>query len=215
MTAPTPQYNPNVPQNPSDTLDVTQRQLLANFQAMFNAFLVNHVSLTGGATAGNHTIVQLLEQDSDPQTDTSEISVYVKEVEGQTDQIFLKYQGNAGQVIQLTNYQIYALPQTPTLSQFFTFLPGKLLVYFGSFSTLQTNVLNLFPAIAKNIMTISLCPNLPQNFKNLSYKPSIKLITPDSDDGFYDKIKLVPDSSGIKGSSSELPPCFYIIIANI
>lgn len=195
-----PIYNPNVPENLSDTLADSQPEFLDNFLKLYNTFKVNHVALDAGATAGNHTIVQLLEQGQAIQTDLNEISVYTKDVAGQTDQVFLRYQGN-GQEIQLTNYQIYSINSTT----FFTFLPGKILVYFGSFTTLPSNVLSLFPAIAKKIMSVSFCPigNTP------TYKPKIVLQQPSS--GFYTRINV---TSSLFFNQAP-PACYYLILANI
>lgn len=200
----TPGYNPNVPENPSDSLADSQPEMLQNFLSLYEIFKRNHIALDAGATAGDHSIVQLLEQDHSFETNVSEISMYAKDVAGQTDQVFLRYQGN-GQEIQLTNYQIYSLVQPSGGSAFFTFLPGKIIVYFGSFTTLPNNVLSLSPPIAKKIITISFCPigNTP------TYKPKVTLQQPSS--GFY---------TGINVTASILfnqapPPCYYLVMANL
>jgi hypothetical protein len=198
-----PIYNPNVPENFSDTLADSQPEFLDNFLKLYNTFMVNHVALDGGATAGNHTIVQLLEQGQAIQTDLNEISVYTKDVAGQTDQIFLRYQGN-GQEFQLTNYQIYSINPTT----FFTFLPGKILVYFGSFTSLPNNTLNLFPAIAKKIITMSFCAISPlANFQ--SGKSKIVLQQPSN--GFFTALNVT--SSFFFQQAA--PPSYYIVLANI
>jgi hypothetical protein len=197
-------FDPNVPENPSDSLATTQPEFLTNFLSLYNTFLVNHVALDAGATAGHHTIIELVEQENPLQTGVSEISVYTKEVAGQTDQVFLRYQGN-GQEIQLTNYQLYSLNQPVGQTAFFTFLPGKILVYFGSFTTLPNNVLSLFPAIAKKIISVSFCPigNTP------TFKPKIVLQQPSS--GFFTGINV---TAGVFFNQAP-PASYYIVMANI
>ena len=143
-------YDPNVPEFSSDTLNVSQPQLLNNFIKLAAAFSKNHGSLPLGD--GNHTIVQLLQLQNAFQTDLSELAVYSKNVEGQTDQVFLRYQSQ-GQEIQFTTYQIYSVNNT----QFFTFLPGSIIVYFGTISGGNT-VFRLVPPVAKHIITTSFCP---------------------------------------------------------
>jgi hypothetical protein len=198
-------YNPNVPENPSDSLSDSQPELLQNFLTLYNTFMANHVSLDDPTAAirGNHTIVELLEQDHQFQTDVGEISVYTKDVPGQTDQIFLQYQGNPGQEFQFTNYQIYSVNPT----NFFTFLPGKTLLYFGSFTNLPNNILTLTPPIAKGIISINFCPiGAASSSKN--YKPWAGLI--ESPPGFLSKIIV---TSAV--FNAPIPPCFYMVVANL
>lgn len=155
------QYNPNTPL-PDDKLAASQTDFLNNFSDLYNAFRVNHVALDGGATAGNHTKIELLEQPKGFQTNIGEISVYTKDVEGQTDQIFLKYEN--GQEFQFTNYQIYKPVDVAWKISYFTFLPGKILVYFGTFKPSKypptgfgDPAITLEPNIAKNIMSFNIC----------------------------------------------------------
>ncbi len=196
MSAP---YNPNTPQFPGDTFSTSQPQILANFSQLFNAFKKNHVSLDAGITAGNHTIVQLLENKSAVETDISEFSVYAKDVAGQTDQLFFRYAGN-GQEVQLTNYQLYSILG----DIYFTFLPGKLIVYFGTFRPSSSNNLGLFPAIARNIITVSLCPT---SSATAFFKPNVKI--PTTRTGIISNIVI--ESS----DSRSVPECTYIVVANI
>ena len=119
MTVINPVYDPKQPPRPDAKIGDAQEPFQINFLTLYNAFKQNHVALDALANLGNHTIIQLLEQTGQFQTNTGEISVYSKLVPGETDQIFLRYQGNANE-FALTNYQIYSLSTTP--NQFFTFL---------------------------------------------------------------------------------------------
>lgn len=206
MTIQPPPYNPNVPQFPSDDLATTQAPLLNNFRQIYNKFLVNHIRLDSASDAGIHSIVELKEQENAFQTDLSEISVYTKDVGDQTDQIFLRYQKN-GQEFQYTNYQLYSLQSNQFQTKFFTFLPGKILVYFGSFfpKAPPANVLDLSPYVAKNIITISLCPidSTP------NYKPNVKLLAPK--EGVYQGIEVLSST----GLGLTAPSCYYTVMANL
>ncbi len=167
MTIPT--FDPNVPERPDDSLAETQPEFFNNFSTLFNSFGLNHVPLNAISGVGNHTILQLLQQNNSQQTGLSEISIYSKNVPDQTDQVFLKYQN--GTELQFTNYQLYAIdPNT-----FFTFLPGKVILYFGLLNNIPNPfTLQLNPAICKNIFSCSFCPtNSP--FALGEFKPSIGL----------------------------------------
>lgn len=146
-------YNPNVPTNLDDYYADSQPQLLNNFTKLFNVFTRNHTNING-ANAGFHSKLDFFEQPQGFQTGVGEISVYCKNVDGQTDQIFLRYQGD-GQEVQITNYQIYSLQATPQQEAYFTFLPGKVLAYFGKMLIAKgSTIINLNPPVAKNIITV-------------------------------------------------------------
>ncbi len=155
-------YNPNTP-DPNSTLGSSQPIFQKNFQSLFDTFLKNHVSLIGGATAGNHNVIQLLETLSSFQTDFGEFSISTQNVEGQTNQLFMRYQGN-GEDFQYTNYQIYKPIDYPWRISYFTFLPGKLLVYFGTFipskypAGFGDPAIVLEPFVSKNIFSFNMSP---------------------------------------------------------
>lgn len=199
MTTPDPLYNPNVPQNASDALAISQPQFLDNFKFLYNSFAKNHVALDAGADAGNHTIIELPAQSKAFQTDVSEISMYSKSVENQGEEVFLRYQGN-GQEFQYTAYQTYTLPDLSKQKQFFSFLPGKIIVYFGTITTdSEPSTLNLNPGIAKKIISVSTCAvgSTPTT------KVGTKLIQ--SGSGFFRRIELFGVGSG---------QYFYMVMAN-
>lgn len=159
MTTPAFQYNQNIP-NVNDDLATSQGGFLANFQQLYNAFSQNHVALDGGATAGNHTIVELLTSASGFQTDAGELSLYATPVPSQTNQLFMRYQGNT-QDVQYTNYQIYdqGAIQNGQFG-FFTTLPGGLIVYFGGVNFTATNAgktIYLAPFITKELLSVNFC----------------------------------------------------------
>ena len=170
-------YNPNCPQRTTDSYATTQPQLQANFQVLYNAFMMNHVALDSSTNVGTHNVIQLYEQSNEQQTGTTQISVYTKDVEGQTDQLFMRYPTN-GTEFQLTNYQIYS----PGPNAFFSFLPGGILIYFG-ISTNGQNTIYLTPNVTKNVMGMSLSPNLT----GVS-KPTVTLIQ--NEEGYYTQVNM-------------------------
>jgi hypothetical protein len=207
MTSPKPIYNSNVPEFPSDSLAKSQPDLIDNFKTLYDSFKVNHIPLDAVSNAGNHSILQLFQQESSPQTDISEISIYTKNIDGQTDQVFLRYQGN-GQEIQLTNYQIYSIEDTPTQTTFITFLPGKILLYFGTINlNAATGNLDLVPMISKNVVGMSFCPIGTLN----KFKPTVQILK-DSTRQFVKSLFLF---TSYQSQNPIIPPCYYIVMANI
>ena len=201
-------YDPNVPTSPDQALSDTQPLFLNNFLQLYDIFKQNHVPLDAVSGAGNHTIIQLYEQENVFQTNVGEISVYTKDAPGQTDQIYLKYQGTAGPELQFTNYQLYSLQPTTTQTSYFTFLPGRILVYFGQCSTVATLLppnatLNLLPPIAKNIITVCVTPL----GSTAAYKPSINV--QQNPQGYFNAITF-PLSSNTQPAN-----CFYLVMANV
>jgi hypothetical protein len=200
-----PIYNPNVPEFEEQELSNSQPDLFDNFMALATSWALNHVPFLNSTTPGNHTIIQLLERPGDPNTSVNEISVYTKNAMDQTDDhIYLKY-GATGQVFQYTCYQIYALPQTATQTQFFTFLPGKVLLYFGTFVTLPNNRLTLLPPVAKKIITVSAGYNVNPP-PTLIGKPGVALVEAG---GFITQIIF---STGSVGQAMNIS---YLIMAAI
>jgi len=214
MTAPEIAYNPNTPTLQLPYAD-WQIQFQQNFTQLNTAFSQNHVSLTSGSNAGNHTYIQMPEQSSNPQTSLAEFSIYVKNVETQTDQIFFTYPGNTP-VVQFTNYQIYSVQPTANQTTYFTFLPGGLLVYFGTFgplsaSSIPSNTLFLNPPVVKNILSVNFC-----------WKGTIPDFTP----SFAQGAKLNENLSGLIPILNQLivnpqlplasnASIFYVVVANI
>jgi hypothetical protein len=200
-------YNPNTP---TITLPFSQwqPQFLQNFAQLYAAFSTNHVPLDAASNAGNHTIIELVEQALPQQTNVSELAVYTKDVSGQTDQIFLRYQGN-GQEVQLTTYQIYSLGNFAQgqSNQYFTFLPGNLILIFG-YNVAKTKTTRLRPQIIKNVITCQLTPIGPSNqpFLNVSF---VAKNTP----GILNFMN-VATSITVDGSEP-IPPLTYLVLGNI
>ena len=187
-----PPYDPKVPLV-DDTIADGQPSFLQNFSQLFTAFNLNHVSLTDPTNPGNHNVIQLVEQAQGDSTFSQEISIYSKKVVDQTDQLFMRYPNN-GKEIQLTQYQIYPLPENflgDVLYQipYFTFLPGGIIVYFGKIiPTATTFYISLSPTICTNIMGINLCPIGTSTLANPLYQSNVAL---QSNDGkFFNAVQI-------------------------
>lgn len=203
-----PIFDTGVPERFSDALATTQPELLNNFISLYQAFLKNHVAISETG-AGNHTIIELLEQGGDPQTGLNDISFYSKNVEGQTDQVFVRMSSN-GTAYQLSNYQLYSMPHPTDQQNYFTILPGKLLVYFGYFNTLPDNILLLNPPIAKNIVSVDFCPH---GF-GANLKPTVEIIKDKNAE--ITKLKVADATLGNTTVPNGKPPgCYYMVVANI
>lgn len=202
-------YDPNIPTR-NNTIGESQLDFLNNFAHLYNAFLVDHIALDAVIGAGNHNIIHLTEQLQQFQTNVGEISGYSKDVEGQTDQIFLKYQGTFPE-FQYTTYQIYGLPQTSNQIPFFTFLPGNILVYFGLFtatlSFFDPVQLELNPPIAKNIITMNFCP------AGVTSKYIPKVTLQKESTGIYQRINVF---DSVSTTTTPTPTTlYYVVMANI
>lgn len=207
MTSPV-KYNPNVPESSRDNLAESQIDILTNFSTLFDIFTRNHIDINTATIGGFHNIIELNQQQSDPQTNVDEFAFFCKNVDEQTDQVFCRYQGN-GTVFQLTNYQIYSIPSTGPQRSYFTFLPGKILVYFGDFTNLHNNVLQLTPPIAKKIISAGMCPSSDFNRNQKQAVVPIK----NAFSGFYDKIEILPGQ--IFTVPLPLLPSYYWVFATI
>ena len=211
MTIPTPEYNPNVPR-PGDSIGTSQPDFLANFASLFTAFAQNHEDLDN-TLVGNHTIIEMPAQTANFLSNAGEISVYTRSEEEEGTQVFLKYQGTAEE-FQFSCYQIYSVPPIPlpfggTQTLFFTFLPGRVLLYFGTYSIAIGRVnpgqLTLVPPVATGIITMDFCASGITPF----FKPIVTLQV--QDNGIISKINLSSPSN----LTPITAPSQYIVLAKI
>jgi len=214
MSVQPPDYSAGIPQ-PKDQIKMSALPFLDNFTVLYNAFMQNHVKLDGGATAGNHTIIQMPQQSTSFQTDATEMSINGKlgpgsDVSGNptnTTQMSLKYQDNATE-FPYTAYQIYPVPNEPT--QFFSYLPGGVIVYFGlkDFgSTINKNAFIMSPALCKQIITVNFSPSVA--FRG--WGPSVSIGTPDGH-GIINAIFL---KSFPPFNPTILGKYYYVILGNL
>lgn len=200
-------YEPNIPQR-NDTIAISQSNFLNNFGDLYDVFGRNHTPLDNTLVPGDHEVVELVEQDLPISTEFDEIAIYSKKVEGQTDQLFMRYPSN-GKEFQLTNYQIYPIANTPTQKSYFSFLPGGIVVYFGMVIPNASGFsVNLDPAICSVIMGVNLCPIGTSSSSNLLYPSWVNLVP--SPSGKI--LQIILSNSSVLGRT--LPPQYYLIFGN-
>lgn len=199
MTTPPP-YNTQIPTQETFIADA-QTLFKNNFTRLFEAFADDHVSLNEVSNAGNHNVIRLIELPSSETTQSQEIAIYSKNVEGQTDQLFMRYQGN-GKEFQITEYQIYSIPANSTQEAYFSFLPGKVIVYFGrvfSSGKLTANI-NINPPVKSNLSGVNL-----GGIGISTNQPNVLLQYPVN--GFFNQITLQ--------SSGAMVDNFYLFFGNL
>jgi len=210
MTSPTPQYNPEIPQRNNFIAD-GQTGFLDNFTTLYDAFIKNHVALDDLTNPGNHTNIQLVEQTQSISTGSQEIAIYSKKVTNQTDQLFMRYPSN-GKEFQITNYQLYDPAHIPNQQAlFFSFLPGGLIVYFGTvFPTTDNFPIFLDPAICINILSVNLCAIAPStSINNVGTQARVEGLQ--SQNGKFTSVNISKASYTLP----VLNPQYYLIIGNV
>jgi hypothetical protein len=112
-----------------DFTAISQKQMLANFQAINTTFLIDHVALTAVEDVGKHNALTLRPQNSDPTTAADQSAIYNKLVSG-LPQLFFRPSSNQTP-IQLSNPNLNT-PQTfaPGSTQS-SFLAGPFTIYMG------------------------------------------------------------------------------------
>lgn len=122
-------YKTTIP-NPGDFLAISQKQLLANYLAIYAAFSKNHVTLDSNSnTPGLHTYFTIPRITVDPATTTTQIALYSKLDGSSVPQLFLRPSNN-GTPIQMTNSNVTFTEPTNENRQS-TFVPGPFTVYTG------------------------------------------------------------------------------------
>jgi hypothetical protein len=155
-------FNPNIPLV-GDFLAISQKQILANYQAIANAYLINHVPLNADENVGMHDCLTLRPQASDPTTALGQVALYNKLVSN-VPQLF--YRPSVNQTpIQMSNSNLNTL-QTGALSDAqSSFLAGPFTIYFGFFANCPPNqLITLLPAstlIYVGLSTVKTNTNFP------------------------------------------------------
>lgn len=121
-------YNVNIP-SAGDFLSLSQKQMLANFQAINNSFFQNHVGLTSIDDIGKHNTLVLRPQSADPTTTADQSAIYNKLV-GSEPQLFFRPSSNATP-IQLSNSNLNTAQTGAPLGTQSSFLAGPFTIYMG------------------------------------------------------------------------------------
>ncbi len=138
-------YNSSIP-NVTDFLVISQKQLLANYQAIFNSFAQNHVKLGAeNNTQGQHNSLTLRLQTLDPATTATESALYNKLDAFSVPQLFFRPSSNQT-AIQLTNSSVTQSSSSTEFRQS-SFVAGPFTVYMGFFTNVANNtVVTLTPS---------------------------------------------------------------------
>lgn len=202
---PPPPYNTGIPE-PETNIAEAQTLFQNNFTRLFEVFATDHVSLDSSSNAGNHNVIQLVELPSPESTQSQEIAIYSKKVEGQTDQLFMRYQGN-GKEFQITEYQIYSIVPTDKQEAYFTFLPGKIIVYFGKVFSVGTTSfpIDINPPVTRVISGVNIGVSADAVGFNIP-QPNVSLQYPVN--GFYNQIVLTAAPTAMLNN-------FYLFFGNI
>lgn len=133
-------YQPNIPTGLIN-LDVDYQNIRNNFTQLNTSFGLNHIQFSVGPNNGKHTFVEMVNSSTIPAGLTSsEGTMYTKLLSG-TSQLFYT-PDNSGNEFQLTNVSSVQFARfgtntnyTGTQSGGWTFLPGGLIMQYGSIIT--------------------------------------------------------------------------------
>ncbi len=191
-----PTYNPNIPKALQELAN-SQLDMQENFKVLSDAFQVDHVSMTTALIAGNHKVINLLAQGGDIQTAIDEISIYSRATDETADKTNKNYQlfykNAAGVEVQLTALQIYTLS---TAGRYFTFLPGNVILYFGTINSGGTSSwsLPLEPVVATTIISVNSFP-IGETASTPDFGPACKAVFNDTTK-LYQSITFLPATTG-------------------
>lgn len=132
-------YNPNIPAASSKRA-ISQRQILSNYQAIYNVFAENHAAL-GTSNQGRHNVVILRAQSGDPTTTATQTALYNKLVSSVPNLFFMPSSNQTP--IQLT-YPSISTSSSATIQ--YSFAAGPFIVYGGRLNAVTNGqVITLTP----------------------------------------------------------------------
>jgi len=142
-------YNPSIP-NAGDLISVSQQQIKDNFTILNTAFEINHVGLTV-ANAGKHNAC-VFPQGSGIATAADEGAIYTKDVGGSPN-LYWRRKSSGDQIQMTTNH-------TPSAAATgYTFLPGGLLMQWGTVSVSTGSSANITFPTAFSVAPYSITAN--------------------------------------------------------
>ncbi len=112
-----------------DFTAISQKQMLANFQAINNTFLIDHVALTAVEDVGQHNALTLRPQLADPATSATQCALYNKLV-STVPQLFFRPSSNQTP-IQLSNSNLNTVQTGALGGTQSSFLAGPFTIYMG------------------------------------------------------------------------------------
>lgn len=189
-------YNPNIP-NAGDFISLSQKDLLANFSAILNAFSENHVSMTNPTSGGQHVELTLQQQIADPTTLADECALYCKQGTDSQAQLFFRPANNANP-IQLSYQSVVTAGDNQR-----SFIAGPFIIFFGRKNSIPKNgssIVNLSPTVAQ-LMHVHINPTsntyTPIGTKNSQLSLAALNYTTNSFQIFYNGNPGAPDPATI------------------
>lgn len=135
-------YNTTIPQAASKRV-ISQRQIQANYTAIFNAFAKNHSALGNSDTQGQHNLLILRPQTLDPTTTATQVAAYNRLVSTIPNLFFRP--NNSQTPIQMTYPSIkVGLQPSPPNTYFpdqYSFVAGPFVFYAGVIPNVGPNQL--------------------------------------------------------------------------
>lgn len=120
-------YSSNIP-IVTDFIQKSQKQMLANFQAINQSFFKNHVGLTSNEDAGKHKVL-LMRPTTDPTTSSAQCALYNKLITS-VPQLFYRPASN-GTPIQMSNSNLNTVQTGAPPGTQVSFLAGGFTIYMG------------------------------------------------------------------------------------
>lgn len=149
-------YNPSIPQA-ADKLSASQAQILTNFTELDTQFGVDHTPFDNSGSNGDgfHKKVTHKVQGSDPGSAASQLVTYAKTSSGSSE-LFMQRDGVAG-AIQLTKgtVNIGGNSTTPAAAGH-SFLPGGLLIQWGSVAASAAGQAFNFDTVFSSIYSLTM-----------------------------------------------------------
>lgn len=133
-------FNPSIPEI-SNFVAISQGQLLANFQQIYNAFAQNHIMLATN-NQGRHSSLTMRVQSVDPSTASNQAALYCKLDANSVPQMFFRASSNQTP-IQMTNSNLNTVNGAAGSS----FMAGPFTIYFGYvLDAVQNQTVTLTPS---------------------------------------------------------------------
>jgi|ERR1700722_15792628 hypothetical protein len=160
MSLSTP-YVPTVPQG-NQQINNTQAPIEGNFQDIYDLLAINHVPFNTADTFGRHMYVNYVEQAVDPSTLSTEMALYSKPVNNDTNgaELFYRYP-SSGTVVQLTGVTSSSSGGTSLSTGGYFTASGSIYLgtpYTGYWQYLSNNVLFMSFTVGNSVKTATTSP---------------------------------------------------------
>lgn len=178
MSAPNFTFTPGIPQS-SQAIDVTQKPIFNNFQAVAELLAINHVGFYDTTNFGKHTVTSLPIQGSAPATSATEMAIYAAtSTDANGIEIYARYPSN-GSIVQITGAGGTTSGAVASGSGF-SYMPGNVILKWGNASGIVTGTNTIvfptgggLPAFASTIFFVQYSPSANYTQANVAYVTNI------------------------------------------